>query len=161
MVSLIQCIVLQYLAPYPTAYPTQLSCWRAVLRFIKWAHTLTGKTPLWRGTWLKQAAGLKGFARWDQIGITHLEDVWRVGVMSFQDLKDDYQLASTQFYRCLQLRHALLEHISLHTPLPEFSPLEAKLIMVKMERGAISQIYRSLVVHAPETFSILRQRWET
>ena len=61
--------------------------------------------------------------------------------MSFQDLKDQYQLAPTQFYRYLQLHHALLEHILLHTSLPEFNPLEAKVVMGRMgKRGYIQNI---------------------
>ena len=150
----------------PDGTRVTLQCWRADLRFTKWDRKFMGKTPLWQGTWLLQVVGLQGFAQWDKVGITHLEDVWRGStLMSFQELREQYQLGPTQFYRYLQFRHTLLAHIPLHTPLLEFNPLKAKGLMGRKGRGATSRTYPSMIISATETFPPSagggRLRWGT
>ena len=103
--------------------------------------------------------GLQGFAQWDKIGISLLEDVWQGStLMSFQELQEQYRLAPTQFYRYLQLRHAIAGHIPPDTIIPEFNPMKAKIIMGRLGKEAVSHIYCTLIINLPDQFLALRRR---
>ena len=133
--------------------------WRGALRWTGWSGRLTLSTPLWVGTWLPHSAGLEGFSGWDRIGITLLGDILKKGVVkSFAELQSEFQMHSSQFFRYLQLRHALAASSPQLKDLAEFNPLEAKLFNGPLRKGAISKIYRSLIVNSPESFAGLRQR---
>ena len=63
-------------------------------------------------------------------------------------------------YRYLQVQHALLPYSTELNELAESSPLESRLLLGPMGRGGTSQIYKSLILNAPECFSALWSKWE-
>ena len=112
------------------------------------------------GTVLPQVSSLWGFKTWDLIGISSLGQVLTNGVLkSFRDLQEEYELYASQFYGYLQLRPALTPYLSPETEIPEHNPLEAKILLTNMPRHTISNIYRSLIIHSPDTFGVLRAAW--
>lgn len=94
-----------------------------------WRGTLTQTTPLWQGIYLRSVSTLTGLRGWDRVGISTLGDVMRGTTMkSFQQLQTDFCLHKSQFYKFLQLRHALQPHIHTLESLPEFQSLEGRLL---------------------------------
>lgn len=90
-----------------------------------------------------------------------LGDIWSGNhIRTFKDLQIRYFLHNTQFYRYLQLRHALQSHITDGSSLPEYSPPEAQTLTGNLGKGGISCIYRSLVNNTPNALSRLRDKWE-
>lgn len=79
---------------------------------------------------------------------------------SFQDLQTEFHMPQTQFYRYLQLRHALSPSLEGLESLPEFSPIEAKVFMGDLQDHKISKIYQSLITHCSSTLQKLRRDWE-
>ena len=76
-------------------------------------------------------------------------------IKSFVVLIGEFSLHKSQFFKYLQLRNALFLYQLELTDLPEFNPLEVKLLMGPIGNGAISQLYRSLVIHSPDPLSDL------
>ena len=103
---------------------------------------------------------LKGFSGWDQIGNSLLGDVWEGGrIKTFTMLQEKFSLHHTQFFRHLQLRHALLPYLEGSQNIPEHNPLEAKVLLTNLSSHKISCIYKTLVIHSLDTFPQLRAVW--
>lgn len=154
-----------YGAPIPRELPTitrtVLVAWRTALRYTHWDKRLTRNTPLWHSTWLYEVSSLLGFRKWDLIGVTLLGDIWTGDhIRTFPDLQQRHALSGSQFYKYLQVRHALTTHVPTGTSLPEFSPLEAQVMTGNLGRGGVSRIYRSLVNNGSPTLNALRTSWE-
>ena len=127
----------------PEVTQAVITAWRGALRWIRWDKRISAMTPLWAGSWLSHSAGLKGFGRWDLIGISLLGDVTENGLMKdFTTLQAEYSLDRTQFYKYLQLRHALAPYRHRMEDLAEFNPLEAKLLNGTLGKGGISRLYK-------------------
>ncbi|KAJ1205838.1 hypothetical protein NDU88_001263 [Pleurodeles waltl] len=145
----------------PDVTKVVLQGWRTAQKVTGWWGRLTQQTPLWHGRQLEHVAGLEGLQTCDNIGISTLGDIWDGSHMrSFQDQQKQYALNKTQFYRYLQLRHALLVHVQTGDTIPEHSPMEAKALMGNMGRGGVSQIYRTLTTVTAGPLGRLRKRWE-
>ena len=99
-------------------------------------------SQLWTGSWLSHVVGLRGFARWDLVGITLLGDVWDgSSTGSFAELREEFSLQPSQFYKYLQLRHALEAHRDSLVEAEEFNTLEAKVLRGAMDRrGGLADI---------------------
>ena len=76
---------------------------------------------------------------------------------SFTDLQTEFELHPIQFFRYLQVRHTLIYYILNLTELPEFNPLQAKILTDELQDHNISEVYISLVVDTPDAFPQLRK----
>ena len=78
-------------------------------------------------------AGLEGVQDWVLIGISALGDVMD-GLMlkSYQSLQEEFQLHKHQFYRYLQLRHAISPLLPGLGDLTENNPLKGRLLSGKL-----------------------------
>lgn len=141
---------------------TVIQLWRYVVGQMGWRGRLTQVPPLWHGTQLHQVAALPGFRKWDMVGISTLGDIMKgTTLKSFQQLQVEFQLRKSQFYKYLQLRHALTPTILTLDSLPEFHPLEGRLLMGDLG-GAhkIRQVYQTLTTHSKTTLYKTRQAWQ-
>ena len=147
----------------PPAARTVFAVWRSTLRSIKWHGKLTEESPLWEGTMMPQVAGLRGFRRWDLIGISKIGHVTQNGIFkSFTDLSSEYGLHRSQFCKYLQLRHAITPYLAAQIDLPEHNPLEAKVLLTHIKAHKISHIYKTLVIHTPTLLHLLNSHgWLT
>ena len=74
--------------------------WRGTLQLTRWDRKLTRAPPFCAGTWLSHTASLEGFRRWDLIGITTLDDIWRDSQMKwFLELQGEVALHKSQLFR--------------------------------------------------------------
>ncbi|XP_078496716.1 vomeronasal type-2 receptor 26-like [Lissotriton helveticus] len=139
-----------------------LSAWRRATTRMGWDKRPTRQTPLWCCQWLGELNKLKGFGRWDDIGISTVGDVIARGELkTFQALKDEFGLHNTQYYKYVQLQHAWrAQHITL-TDIPEYAPLEGRLLQEQMQEGAVSLTYRTLTNNMLGDLQALRDKWET
>lgn len=81
-------------------------------------------------------------------------------IHALADLQQRHALTHTQHFSYLQLRHAVLVHLPSPISLPEFSPLEAQVMMGNLGKGGVSRIYRSLINNGPASLDGVRARWE-
>lgn len=145
----------------PPATQTTIRLCRYLVRPMGWDGRLTWASPLWHGTYLRQVAALQGFCQWDIIGISTLGDImWGRVLKSFKNLQDEFQLHKSQFFRYLQLRHALSSSLTHLTDLPEFHPLEGHLLTGDLGEHTIRQIYQTLTTHSPTTLHKTRRAWQ-
>ena len=114
----------------PSVTSSVFLAWREASKWINWNERLTSMTPLWYGTRLSHTAGLKGFSSWDNIRISLLGDlVDGAGLKPFSQLREEFSLHHFQYYRFLQVRHALSSYSTELDRLAEASPLDAKLLL--------------------------------
>lgn len=135
--------------------------WHKAQRTLRWQGKLTQVTPLWCTRRLGNFCNTKGFRQWDLIGISRIGDIWGKGaVLPFDKLQQTYNLASTEHYRYIQIRHALTGAIPKGSKLPDASPLEDRLLTEHMTRKAISLTYKKIINNMPEPLGTLRNRWQ-
>ena len=86
-----------------------------------------------------------------------LGDVWGPGgFKTSSDLQHDFGLHNTQFYRYLQVRHALFSLLSSLDDLPDSNPLEFTVFLGPLGKGGISRLYKSLVLNSLGSLSTLQ-----
>lgn len=102
-------------------------------------------TPLWDSEQLGSMGTTKGFAKWDLIGISTIRDLWEGGgeLVKFSTLKQSHELADSEYFRYIQIRHALISNIPKDTSLPDASPLEDRLLDGYLPDKAISLTYKN------------------
>lgn len=127
-----------------------------------WENKLTEQTPLWEGDFLKELKWLQGFRKWSLIGIGVLGDVWKGGKMlTFDTLREEFQMGGGEFLRYRQLRLAFHCYLEEGTVIPEYSPLEDRLLLDPMIDKAVSLTYKKLVNNSPDCMGSLREAWES
>lgn len=137
-----------------------LNIWHKANRRLGWENTITKATPLWYAQQLGQLCHSKGFDKWDAIGISVVGDLLHKGkILTFPALQAKYSLASSEYFRYRQIHHALLQQIPDIQNIPEYSPLEDRLILDPMPKKAISLTYRKLCNNLPNPFLTLREKW--
>lgn len=103
--------------------------WNTTNKKMGWHNIITQATPLWVTDRLGRLENSKGFRNWDLIGISTVGYLWKKGrVITFAELKKQYQLAPTEHFSYRQIKHALEAIIPLNTTLPQASPLEDRLL---------------------------------
>ena len=139
-----------------------LKLWRATLTQMGWKDRLIKCTPLWESRALSPLAKLQNVHDWDLIGISTLGDIMEgTALRSFQTLREEFQLHKNQFYRYLQLRHAISPLLRGLEDLPENNPLESKLLWGPLGRDGISKVYHSLIINSHDLVLDLKVRWES
>lgn len=117
--------------------------------------------PLWEGGRFKELCKLKGFKAWDLLGISTIGDIMECGeVKSWPILSQEYGLHRCQFIRYAQLRHALQAENIQCTDLPEYAPLEGRLLQEELVKKAVSLMYKTINNNMPDRLGGLRARWE-
>ena len=92
-------------------------------------RTVTHMTPLWKGNWLSDIQKLKGFQRWDVIGISTVGNLFNQGeLISFESLRLTYQMHPSQHYKYIQLKHAWRAEGLDVQEIEESAPLEGRLL---------------------------------
>lgn len=114
----------------PLTGPTRqaVEVWKIATKDLGWAGRITRATPLWYKDCLGKLGYLKGFDKWDLIGISRVGDLWHQGdIRTFQQLQEDYELSPREHFRYLQVKHALRAAIPRRETPPAHSPLEDRL----------------------------------
>lgn len=146
---------------WPVHTTVVVQSWKEANKFLGWTDKLTDKTPLWVGDTLKEVASLTGFKGWKLIGIDYLGDVWwGSSPRSFDYLQKEYDLQDTQHFQYTGLTHALCSHIARNTTIPNYSPMEDRLLLDPILAKPISTIYRKLINNMPDPFTRLKEAWE-
>ena len=148
----------------PTKHPSPtqvvIDIWRKALKIMGWEGKITKVTPLWDTSALDTLRSKIGTHRWDSIGILTIGDIWREGkVIPWADLKAESQLAPGEFFRYLQVSHAIKAKVPVGTELPETSPLEARLLLDHQSKKDISSTYRTLLNNTPDMLANTRRQW--
>lgn len=71
------------------------------------------RAPLWHNPQLKEIAKVPDGVCWAAYGVKYAHQLFRDGFFrSFTDLKAEYAIPNTFFFRYLQLRHAVMAQYS-------------------------------------------------
>lgn len=146
----------------PTHTATVITEWHKATKMTGWEAKYTEQTPLWEGDFLLKVTHLKGFRSWSNIGIDLLGDVWKKGkLLEFSELQAEYQMGGGEFLHYSQFKHAIHHHLHTGDQLPEYTPLEDRLLLDPMIDKAISLTYKKLINNTPDTLGQLREMWES
>lgn len=144
-----------------SATQRSLEAWRGAERQMQWDKKRTRETPLWEGTRLAEIRKLRGFKKWDLICISKVGDLLEKGQLaSFETLKDRYQLHNSHVYAYPRLKHAWAAEGLDEETLPEYAPLEGRLLQEEIPAKAVSYTYRTLINNMQDRLGPLRAKWE-
>lgn len=131
-------------------------------KLLSWEVKHTAQTPLWSGNYLPEVTRLKDLCKWSTIGIDLLGDVWQKGdMLDFPVLQKEYQMGNGEFLHYQQHKHAIQSHIHSGDQLPEYTPLEDRLLLDPMINKAISLTYRKLINNTTDPLGPLCEKWES
>lgn len=136
--------------------------WLRLHKMFRHNGPLSPKTPLWGNRLIPILYQNRGFESWSLQGITRLEHCYKDEVfMSFQQLKDEYQLPEKDFFKYLQLRDFVRVSTQGQWKLPGMSPIEFLLHGGQRMVRTISRVYDTLLPSLPITEpERSRTRWE-
>ena len=104
---------------------------------------------------------LEGFQKWDLLGISKIGDIWDTqGTLTFDELQRQFELADSQHYKYLQVRHALAKYASHMQDMVAETPLEFRLLAAPLHKHAISQINKMLLNNGQQPLARLEDKWE-
>ena len=119
-------------------------------------------TPIWDNKYFTELLKLENFRSWEIAGIRYITQLYRgMTLKSFTDLREEFSLHRFQFYRYLQLRHAIQSETRLSPLRFSTHPLMAEVFMIKDKKGMISNIYSVLLSVTHDASSLpCRRGWE-
>lgn len=112
-----------------------------VYKYMRRPFSLSPKTPITLNSTLPPAPRDDSFNVWSQNGIKKIEDLYKGNaLMSFENLRGDYQISATHFFRYLQVQHFIQSKHGGSLDRAELSLLESLLLKDDLKKH-ISQIY--------------------
>lgn len=78
----------------------------------------------------------------------------------FSTLQAEFQLHTSHFLKYAQLQHAWGAEGIEDTELPEYAPLEGRILQEELTTKAVSVIYKTINNNMPDTLGKLRGTWE-
>ena len=101
------------------------------------------------------------FARWREKGVRSLSDLYQGGhLMSFEQLKAKHNLPVSHFFRYLQVRNFIKQHVSTLSEIPHHPALE-KIKITPGKKGAVSSLYQILFSQIETSTELQRSGWES
>ncbi len=120
--------------------------------------SLSPFTPITSNTLMAFAMKDQGFKLWAQKGIRKLKDLYdNDSLMSFQQLKETYQIPNSHFHRYLQIRHFISSSQSGSLIKPLLSPLET-LLTQGIQSKHISLTYDLLLEYSKATTVMVKEK---
>lgn len=119
------------------------------------------ETPLWNNPNLAEVYKLEGFQLWRNAGIHNISQLFHQNILkSFMELQSKFGLPRHQFYRYLQLRHALQTQSRSAALALVTHPLINDIFYGQEKKGLISHIYSHLLSAIQDTANLpCRRRW--
>lgn len=119
--------------------------WGKLQQLFGHEHFLTCKTPLWRNGLLPHFLNSKHFSEWSKKGILRLQHCYKDGVfMSFEQMKQEYDLSNKDFLGYLQLRDFIRTNSKYKWNLPTMTPMERFFHSDQPLQKIISNMYTAL-----------------
>lgn len=102
--------------------------------------------PLWCNPCHTRLLKLEGFQSWEAKGIRYISQLYsQTIVKSFTDLQEEFGLPRHNFYRYLQLQHAVQAQTQLSMLQHIEHPIITYILNTQTKKGMISQIYNTLI----------------
>lgn len=150
-----------HLDPEAPTVKLLISLWAYVKKLIGITGFLSS-TPLWRNRQLKEIQKLKGFKSWEDAGIKYISQLYQDNTLkSFQQIQTEFGIPHNNFYKYLQLRHALQTQNRTVRIQPTEHPIIQDVFMDEVKKGMISRCYNTLIARIQDPSRLpCRQRWE-
>lgn len=119
-------------------------------------------TPLWRNRQYREIPKLRGFKNWEELGIKYVSQLFNgLTLKSFTVIQGEFEIPRTNFYKYLQLWHAI--QTQARTTKLQYTDhiLIQSIIMEKDKKGMISRCYNTLLNQLQDSSKLpCRQGWE-
>ena len=103
----------------------------------------------------------KTFTQWLKNGVLNIKLLYKGGVfMSFDQVRQEFSLPTSNFFRYLQVRHFIQNHLTQFPSLPPKSPLDSILETSPEVRGTVSRLYTAIFEMGGSSLSIMKENWE-
>lgn len=119
-------------------------------------------TPIWRNKYYKELFKLKDFCLWETKGVQYISQLFNGNILQFfTDIQDEFTIPRTQFFKYLQLRHAIQSENRIPSLVLVTCPLMRDVLLTEDRKGMISRVY-SRRLHSTRNASKLpcRKGWE-
>lgn len=101
------------------------------------------------------------FFMWKAKNIVFIQDLYFEGnLVSFQWLRQTYDLLSTHLFRFLQIRHYIRSHIPDYERMPKHNTMDSLRRLIPGSRGTVSSLYNILMAHVEVSTEKLKNDWE-
>lgn len=119
------------------------------------------EAPLWDNVNMAEICHLEGFQLWKAAGICNISQIFNNNVLkSFTDIQTEFNLPKHQFYKYLQLRHAIQTQGRTSTLILSSHPLIKDIFYDQKKKGLISHIYSSLLASVQDPAALqCRRGW--
>lgn len=103
-------------------------------------------TPIWRNVYFKELLKLEDSRSWEAAGVHYIALLFSgTTLKSFTELSEEFCLPRTQFYRYLQLRHAIHSQGRVSPLGAMVHPLMNDVLSTDERKGMISRVYIRLL----------------
>lgn len=137
-----------------------LKVWNQILKLVK-APKMYLDTPICNNHAFKPGLDDITFATWREKGLSLLKHFYIDGrLVSFQQLRDQYNLPNSHFFRFLQIRHFLRASVPNYDSIPQNATLDSFLSVEPYSKGAVSHLYRVLLSLIVPTTDTYREQWQ-
>lgn len=136
-----------------------INVWHKVQSFLGESNLFSGFSPIWGNDNFSPGRKDQGFKLWATKGICKVMDLYKEGkLVSFEELRNEYDIPQTHFFKYLQLRSFVYARTHSYTQ-PPLSILENLAVNNCTGKGQISLIYNILVKNHKDSTEHRKTQW--
>ena len=136
-----------------------IQIWFETHKYMKDTPLLSYLSPIWKNSNFPPASNDGGFKIWFTKGITKIGSLYkRKNMLSWEELKRDYDLPRSHFLKFLQIR-SFITSVLKSTAQPKLSRQEDFFCSDCGDRHLVSKIYKILLDNHRDNTEIIRHRW--
>lgn len=140
-----------------------IKIWYDVKKYLNETYSLSQFSPIWGNQLFLAGRADAVFKLWDSKGLKRIGDLYLTGsdtLMSFEELRTNFNLERKHFFKYLQLRSFVKGNQNNTTTRPVHSHLEKIMLKDSLKRGTISECYRLITSSSWESSQCKLKAWE-
>lgn len=137
--------------------------WYDVKKYLKEPHSLSQFSPIWVNQFFVPGRADATFKLWDSKGLKMIQDLFLPDsdiMMSFDELRSNFNLNRKHFFKYLQLRSFVKVNQNNALTRPLHLPLEKMMIKDSLRKGIISEFYNLLTSYSSENSQYKLKAWK-
>lgn len=138
-----------------------IKIWYDIHNYLKETPPLSRFTPIYGNSNFTPGKADAGFKIWFNQGIKNVCDLYQNdSLMSFEQLKNKFDIPSKHFFKFLQIRHFIATRQNNSLKMPPLSSLENIIITHLKGRGQVSVLYKLFMNNSGESSRSILQAWK-
>lgn len=129
-----------------------IKIWYETKKCLKEPQSLSQFSPIWGNQFFVPGRADATFKLWETKGLRTIQDLYLSDsddMMSFEELRSNFDLNRKHFFKYLQLRNYVKVNQDNTLAKPQHTLLE-KMVMDNLRKGIISELYELIVSFSPE-----------